>query len=235
MQAARSQDPASPAGEAARYAVLQRLGPALKHDLVVNLQAVAMMAEVVGARLDKGPPVPADLPQQVGRIHRMAREAVANSLKVAAWLTPPAADEGIGLREGIEECLSLVRSNFGFRGFSLRAQLEFDEAGLEVSHAPLRLLLLAGLIRLSDEADEAAELRVRAQVASGAATLTLERLAAPGAVASGGEGLGYRRLTDADVQALARDAAVDLNLAPGCIALRLPRLVANSALKIAPL
>lgn len=233
MPTAHCLDPVSPAGEAARYAVLQRLGPALKHDLVVNLQAVAMMAEVMDARLDKGLPIPADLPQQVGRIHRIAREAVANSLKVAAWLTPPAADEGIALREGIEECLSLVRSNFGFRGFALRA--EYDEARLEVAHAPLRLLLLAGLIRLSDESDEPAQLRVRAQLALGAAMLTLERVAAPGAIASGGEGLDYRRLTDKDVLALARDAAVDLRLAPGRIMLRLPRLVADSALKIAPL
>ena len=78
------QEPTDTAGEAARYAVLRRIGPALKHDLVVHLQAVAMMAEVLAARLDKGAPSPEDLQQQVGRIHRVAREAVAHSLNVAA-------------------------------------------------------------------------------------------------------------------------------------------------------
>jgi len=36
------------AAESARYGVLRRLAPSLKHDMVVNLQAVAMMAAETG-------------------------------------------------------------------------------------------------------------------------------------------------------------------------------------------
>src|SRR3954469_17635163 len=57
-QQAASRRPRTSA-EAARYGVLRRLAPALKHDMVVNLQAVAMMAEVMGAKLEKGTPSPA--------------------------------------------------------------------------------------------------------------------------------------------------------------------------------
>ena len=71
--------------EAARYAVLRRIGPALRHDLVVNLQAVALMAEVVTARLDRGLPPLADLQHHLSRIQRGTREAVVNSLRVATW------------------------------------------------------------------------------------------------------------------------------------------------------
>src|SRR6478609_8649995 len=92
--------------EAARYGVLRRLGPALKHDMVVNLQAIAMMAEVMNARLDRGSPDPAEFQNSVSKLNRLARDAVANCLKVAAWLVP-GEDEGIKLREGVDECVAL--------------------------------------------------------------------------------------------------------------------------------
>lgn len=223
------------AGEAARYAVLRRIGPTLKHDLVVNLQAVAMMAEVLVARLDRGQPVGADLQQQMGRIHRAAREAVADSLKVAAWLAP-GEDEGTGLHEGVAEAIGLVRSHFGFRGFSVRAEL--PEADLEVSRALLRQLLVAALIHLSDQADEPAEMVVHARVQGDGALLSLTRenqgeVADPETLV---DDLGYRRLQAADVRALAHGsgAQVQVLALPPCVTLHLPRLVPTTPLGVAP-
>src|SRR3569623_1108776 len=124
----RASDPALPGAkrsragaEAARYGVLRRLGPALKHDMVVNLQAIAMMAEVMNARLDRGSPDPAEFHSSVAKLNRLAREAVANCLKVAAWIEP-GEDEGVKLCDGIAECVALLASNFNFRGFSVDAQ-----------------------------------------------------------------------------------------------------------------
>lgn len=228
-------EPQSPdkAAEAARYAVLRRIGPALKHDLVVNLQAVAMMAEVLGARLDKAAPTPGELRHHIERIHRMAREAVANSLKVAAWLAP-GEDDGVSLHEGVRDALDLVRSNFGFRGFSLDAQL--PEADLEVSRGLLRHLLLAALIELSDEADEPALLVVHVEVGSDAALLSVQRLARTDGVVEQPlvDETGYRRLDADDVRALADAASAQLRSEPGRITVRIPRLVATSPLQIAP-
>ncbi len=227
-------DATDAASEAARYAVLRRIGPALKHDLVVNLQAVAMMAEVLAARLDKGQPSPEDLEQQVGRIHRIAREAVANSLKVAAWVDP-GEEEGVGLREGVEEAIGLVRSHFGFRGFGVRAQWPSQE--LEVSRPVLRELLVAGLVHLSDLGDDPAEMLVRARVEGEAAVLALTRESLPEVAdpETIGQALGYRRLQAADVQALAHAAGVDVHpLGNHGLALRIPRLVATRPLGIAP-
>ncbi len=234
MPATAPQEPTDTDGEAARYAVLRRIGPALKHDLVVNLQAVAMMAEVLAARLDKGTPSPEDLQQQVGRIHRVAREAVANSLKVAAWVAP-GEEEGVPLGEGVDEAVALVRSHFGFRGFAVRVEL--PPAALEVSRPLLRELLVAGLVHLSDLADDPAEMVVRGQVQGDGAVLVLTREALPEVAdpETVGEALGYRRLQAADVQALARQAGVDLQaLGARGLALRIPRLVATRPLGVAP-
>jgi hypothetical protein len=113
-QAASGRRPRAQA-EAARYGVLRRLAPALKHDMVVNLQAVAMMAEVLSSRLEKGTPSPADFEASVAKMNRLARDAVMTCLKVATWISP-SEDESVRLREGVDECVALLRSAFNFRG-----------------------------------------------------------------------------------------------------------------------
>lgn len=226
------------AAEAARYAVLRRLGPALKHDLVVNLQAMVMMTEVLGARLERGAggdTAPADLQQQVARIHRVARDAVAGSLKVAAWLAPGDDDEGVALEDGIADSLALVRSHFGFRGITLHALA--GGVRLEVARPVLRLLLLASLIHLADEAGAPCALGVQGTAEGGQAGLVVRREpTATGANAEDAtDDLGYRALSATDLQALAREAGVPLRVAPGQVEMRLPRLVATTPLRVAPL
>src|SRR5438105_3058338 len=135
--------------EAARYGVLRRLGPALKHDMVVNLQAIAMMAEVMNARLDRGAPDPAEFHESIAKLNRLAREAVANCLKVAGWLVP-GEDEGVKLCDGVDECIGLLASNFNFRGFLVES--DCAEMPFQVSRIVLRNLLVASLITLTDAA-----------------------------------------------------------------------------------
>ena len=148
-----------PEAEAARYALLRRLGPALRHDLVVHLQAVAMMAEVLSARLARAQD-PTDLTQALTRMHQLARDAIAGALQVAGWIAPP-EDDAVDLRQGLEENLALVRSSLGFRGMRLLAEL--PDAGLPVSRDKLRYLLLSALLHLSDQGGPTGTLRVQAR------------------------------------------------------------------------
>src|SRR3954453_6400035 len=120
--------------EAARYGVLRRLAPALKHDMVVNLQAISMMAEVLNAKLERGSPAPAEFHASIAKLNRLAREAVANCLKVASWLEP-GEDEGVRLAEGVDDCLSLLASNFNFRGFLV--DKEVRDSSFQVSRVVL--------------------------------------------------------------------------------------------------
>src|SRR3569623_2075488 len=91
----RASDPALPGAkrsragaEAARYGVLRRLGPVLKHDMVVNLQAISMMAEVLNARLERGTDTPADFQSSISKLNRLARDAVAGCIKGAGGIEP---------------------------------------------------------------------------------------------------------------------------------------------------
>lgn len=226
-------EPPGQASEAAWFAVLRRIGPALRHDLIVNLQAVAMMTEVVAARLDRGLPPLADLQHHLSRIQRGTRDAVANSLRVATWLAPP-EDDSVDLREGVQECLALVRSGLEYRGFSVRADL--PAPGFEVSSVSLRPLLLSALMYLSDQARVPGEVGVSVRTDPAHATLTLTRTAPSAAPGTPGEDMEvpYRRLEASDVQALARAGSGEVRLQDDAIVIRLARLVAKTPLQIAP-
>lgn len=217
--------------EAARYGVLRRLGPALKHDMVVNLQAIAMMAEVLNARLERGSPSPAEFHASISKLNRLAREAVSGCLKVAAWIEPQEG-EGVRLREGIDDCLGLMTSNLNFRGFLVTK--EVPDTAFEVSSVVLRNVLIASLITLTDAAGGPCQVDVTAEVVAGLAEITVRTSPRQDEF----EGLpmepSYRELQWSDVQALAQAESVELVRGPDQILIRMPRIVATAPLQIAP-
>lgn len=215
--------------DAARYSILRRLAPALKHDMVVNLQAVAMMAEVLNARLERGLQNPAELHRSVSGINRLARDAVMTCLDVAAWIEPGEL-EGIRLREGVEECVALLAGNFNFRGFGIDNQVA--DVDFEVSREALRNLLSASLIALTDAATAPAEVLVRAEVSAGCAVLTVRCEAKASNPDMMPFEVSYRELDWADVQALAMAESVELFRTADQIVMRIPRTVATGPLQI---
>ncbi len=221
-----------PAAEAARYGVLRRLAPALKHDMVVNLQAVAMMAEVLNARLDRGTPTPADFQKNISDINRLARDAVKTCLKVATWMSP-AEDTGVPLRDGVDECVNLLQNSFNFRGFTIVSEVTHE--GFEVSLVTLRNLLAASLLTVADASAVPGMVLVTAEVSPDLAQLTVRCIAGDKPRDEMTPEVPYRQMEWADVQALAQADSVDLVRGTDQITMRLPRLRANSALQIAPL
>lgn len=221
--------------EAARYSVLRRLAPALRHDMVVNLQALAMMAEVLSAKLEKGSPAPAEFESSVNKMNRLARDAVMTCLKATAWIEP-AEDESIRLADGVAECVDLLRSSFNFRGCGIHNEVQTAE--IEVSRVALRNLLTASLITLADSAQGPCDLFLTADVSTAFAVLTVRCTPIPpdeGTV----EDLWpapttYRALEWADVQALAMAEGVELFRTESQIAMRIPRMVASGPVQIAP-
>jgi C4-dicarboxylate-specific signal transduction histidine kinase len=221
--------------EAARYSVLRRLAPALKHDMVVNLQAVAMMAEVLSARIEKGSPSVAELEGSISKMNRLAREAVMTCLKVAAWISP-SDEETVRLREGVDDCVALLRSSFNFRGCTLANEVPDSE--FEVSRVALRNLVAASLLSLADAAAAPSDLVVSAEISPGFAVLTVRcspRTAGDGlAVDAIAVQPGYRAVDWNDVQALALAEGIELFRTQEQIVMRIPRMVATGPLQIAP-
>jgi hypothetical protein len=199
--------------------------------MVVNLQAIAMMAEVLNAKLERGSPAPAEFQTSIAKLNRLAREAVANCLKVASWIEP-GEDESVRLSDGVDECLALLASNFNFRGFLVAK--EMPDSNFQVSRVVLRNLLIASLITLTDAAAGPCEVRVKADVLGGFAEISVRISPRQDEF----EGLpyeaSYRQLEWSDVQALALAESVELVRSHDQIVMRMPRAIPNAPLQIAP-
>lgn len=223
--------PRDTAAELARYGVLRRLAPALKHDMVVSLQSLMIKAELLSTKLEKGMPPSAEMQKQLSALHRLARDAVAGCLKVATWIEP-AEDESIALKDGVRECVDLVRSNFSFRGFAIENTVDDS---FEVGRVLLRNLLVAALLALTDARAEPCEVFIACTLQDGSAVLAVRC----GDACEAGETAllagGFRQLDWDDVQALAASESIELSRNADAIVMTLPRRVVTTPLKIAPL
>jgi hypothetical protein len=207
LASARNSSLNSPgAAEAARYALLRRLAPSMRHHLVVNLQPIGMIYEVMDRRLRAPEPDLANVHDSAHKINGFARAALNSCLDVVSWLAP---DEGAscGVADGARECAGLLATSLSFRGYALRN--EVDELPRPVGRAALRNLLTAVLIHATDEVPAPADIVVRAGATERGAEITVALEPSLGEKGFANEP-GYRALDWADVQALAAAEGVEL-------------------------
>jgi hypothetical protein len=192
--------------EAARYTLLRRLAPSMRHHLVVNLQPIGMIYEVMERRLRAPDPDLGEVHESAHRINGFARAALNSCLDVVSWLAP--VDGAVStLDEGVRECLGLLATSLTFRGYSLR-----NEVGTvpgEVGRSAIRNVLTAAIIHLTDETPPAADLVLSAEAGPAAVLLTLTVRPTDGEKGFTTETL-YRPLGWPDLEALAAAESVGL-------------------------
>lgn len=202
-------DALSPAGqaEAARYALLRRLAPSMRHHLVVNLQPIGMIYEVMDRRLRAPQPDLANVHDSAHKINGFARAALDSCLNVVTWLAP---EEGAttGVEEGVREVAGLLATSLGFRGYALRNEVAAMEG--HVRRAALRNVLTASLVCITDELAAPADLVLTAQPGPQGAIVSLRVRPTEGSGGYSAEA-NYRALEWADVQALAQAEGVGLD------------------------
>lgn len=200
--------PASAASaEAARYALLRRLAPSMRHHLVVNLQPIGMIYEVMDRRLRMPQPDLAEVHEGAHKINGFARAALNSCLDVVTWLAPE-EEMTTGVGEGAAECLGLLTTSFTFRGYAVRN--EVGAPGGSVRRSAMRSVLTAAMIHLTDESPSPADLILQGEASSAGALLTLTLRPTDGQEGFSTEA-PYRRLEWADVQALAAAEGVQLS------------------------
>lgn len=178
----------------------------MRHHLVVNLQPIGMIYEVMDRRLRAPEPDLAHIQDGAQRINSFARAALNSCQDVISWLAP---DEpmGIDVAEGAAECASLLATSLSFRGYALRN----EAVGMTkpVRRSAIRHVLTAALLLMSDEVEPPAELQLHSQAQINGARLTLSLKPSAGEKGYMAE-TGYRKLTWADMQALAAAEGVQL-------------------------
>ena len=204
--------------DAARFALLQRLAPALRHGMVGALHPIELIVEAIDRRLQAAAPDLANVRENLGKIRNLSRAAIHACTNLASWLAP---EEGAVtmLGEGIDECLALLKTDFSMRGFAVCN--ETQETGVDVSRAALRKVLTASLITATDTAPPPAELVLTSELSQGHAVLSILRRSVEG-VAGFGDGAPYRRLAWADVAALAQAESVQLHRQGDRVTLHFP-------------
>lgn len=198
--------PAVRLAEAARYALLRRLAPSMRHHLVVNLQPIGMIYEVMDRRLKAPEPNLAEVHDSAHKINGFAKAALHSCLDVVTWLAPD--EEVLTTAEaGVRECLGLVATSLTFRGYAMRNEV----AGIpgEIRRSPLRNVLTALLMHATDQNPAPADIVLAAEAGADGLTLTLTLRPTEGEPTFTGEP-AYRRLDWADVEALAAAESVQL-------------------------
>ena len=222
LAAAERAHPSAPqsqaAAEAARYTLLRRLAPSMRHHLVVNLQPIGMIYEVMDRRLRAPQPDLANVHDSAHKINGFARAALASCLDVVSWLAP---EEGATstVADGVRECAGLLATSLSFRGYALRN--EVGAVSGSVRRSAIRNMLTVALIQATDSHPPPADLVLTAQAESRGALLVLTLKPSTGDKGFANEA-GYRALEWEDVEALAVAEGVELERDGDRVSLMIP-------------
>jgi len=190
--------------EAARYALLRRLMPAIRHHLVGEFQPIGMIAAMMERRLQAATPNLGSLRENSSMLGELSRTAAGKCTDLLTWIAPP-KNATTRLDAGVLDCLNVLSTEFRFRGLVIVN--EVGDMPALLPSAALRSVLPAALIALSDQQTGAADFILQAGKVGQDTEISIVRLAAQ-RPAYNQPTADYRALNWGDVAALARAASV---------------------------
>lgn len=218
--------PSNICADAARYALLRRLMPAMLHNMAGALQPIGMTAAIMEKRLQTAAPDLSAITKSSGNIKTLARDASSSFMDLMTWLAPKATRQ-VAVNVGIADSLGMVSTELSFRGFTIIN--ETASVCDEVRQNILRSVFMAALLAMTDAAPSSGQVTIKAQVTNDETVLKIEFIAA------GSDSLqdnlqAYRELTWDDVQFLADAEGVNFARAHNTVTLRIrsaPRAIAD--------
>ena len=192
--------------EAARYAVLRRLAPSLRHHMVRPLQPIGLIYGVMHHKLSAVQPDLQAVRQEAEKINDFAKAAIEECMDMGTWIAPE-PDVVSRIDTAVRECVGLTATMLHFCGFRLVNEVE--ELPAMVLRDAVRTVLSGTLLAITDALTEPATLLIRAAASTADITLSVHiRPSVEGTVDRYDD--GYRLLAWGDVQALAAAAQVEL-------------------------
>lgn len=202
--------------EAARYAVLRRLAPCLRHHMVRPLQPIGLIYGVLHHKLSVAEPDLQSVRHEAEKINDFAKSALEECMDMGTWLAPEAGVL-VAVDSGVQASVGLMASMLHFCGYRLVNAVE--DLPVQVQRDALRMVLGATLFALTDAMDEPATLTLSAEAGPTHVTIAVQiEREAQGQVDSYDD--GYRKLVWGDVQALARADQVGLSRQDNQVSLR---------------
>jgi hypothetical protein len=212
--------------EAARYALLRRLAPAMLHEMAGGFQPVIMLATIVEKRLLSASPDFSTLVENSHEMRTLAIAATRSNLDLMGWMALD-NDARVGLGQGIRDAMHLLATELSFRGFKFVNQTEGVAA--EVGRDHLTGVFVAALLALTDTAASPANVLLTV-TRDGQDMLVTISLTDAGATVEAitphkefPTGLAaYRKIDWDDVQAIAAVDGLSVTRGAGSVVLKLP-------------
>ena len=191
--------------EAARYALMRRLAPALRHHLAGEFQPISIMAALI-ERQAKQAGCAELLTEHAISLGQLSKKAAARCMTLIHWIVPT-AEESVDLHEAIDECLEMVRTGLRLQGIEVIHHPH--EMALRVAASATRTVLPAAVLHLADHTPGPAQLHLRVHKRGRKAWIDIETEATLEA-RSQETNARYRLLQWGDVKALAQAERVGL-------------------------
>lgn len=199
--------PDSTREEAARYALMRRIAPALRHHMAGTLQPIGMISAILERRLQGPEPDMAVLRENGKSISTLSRSAASACMNLITWVAP--RENGVvPVHTGVEECVGMLATDLAFRGFTVTNQIVAAEVTAPV--VALRTVFTAALIALTDASPAPASIVLSSEAVDGHTRVLIAVTCGADAAASS-EPRQYRQLDWDDVNALAAAEKISLS------------------------
>ncbi|MDP3171797.1 MAG: hypothetical protein Q8M91_15805 [Polaromonas sp.] len=192
--------------ESARYALLRRIAPTLRHHLAGAMQPIGMVSAIMERRLQAAEPDLNVLRDNSKSISTLSRSAASASMSLITWVAPRENGK-VSIHEGVEECAGMLATDLAFRGFTVTNTI--TPSDMATSVFALRSVFTAALIALTDTALVPATIVISSEAVDGHTRVLISVSSEPGAAAAE-DPRAYRKLAWDDVQALASAEQVGL-------------------------
>lgn len=211
--------------EAARYAVLERLMPILRHDVAGAMQAPRMMLMVMQKRLQAPEPDFQAIAQNVATVGTLTQQATLSCMAALAWMAP-SEDINIGLSSSVDKAAAWLAMELSGNALVLVNGIE-DEA-VTAPQTFFRNIFLGALLAFCDQHVGGGNLQVTYKPAaaasglSGQLQLCLLADAAEKLPVLQNSAPKVRLIGWSDVQAMAQSSGVHMARGDGWLTLQLP-------------
>lgn len=134
--------------EAARYAVLRRIAPVLRHEMAGLMQPVGMLMMVLQRRVQMSEPDLQAIAKTVVSVNALAKEATTGCMNAMGWMASR-EDTAVGLRSSIDDAAKLLAMDLSAQGLEISNLISDD--GLVIPQSFFRSLLVGALLAFCDQ------------------------------------------------------------------------------------
>lgn len=143
--------------EAARYAVLQRLMPVLRHDMAGSLQPVRLLLKLLERRLQMPEPDLQAIARNINSISSLTQQSSVDCMNTLQWMAS-GQNTHVSLRDSVDEAIKMLTVELSVRALDLVNGIADDTA--TAPQGFLRSAFMGALLAFCDQSAASGILQV---------------------------------------------------------------------------